>query len=80
LKSFTGTVWDMPSWKAPAKGEGWKGDVKSDSSSGGEAGADKRGRNEESSWVGGSERCGSRGGEQSMMVGIESSPVRGVVA
>lgn len=31
LRSFTGVVWDVPSWKAPNRGSAFSEDVKSDS-------------------------------------------------
>lgn len=63
-------MWDMPSWKAPPKDQGFSGDVKSDSSSEVKA-------VDQSSRVG-SEGRSSREGDQTgvmgMGMGMESSP------
>jgi hypothetical protein len=71
LKSFTGTVWGMSSWKAPPREQGFAGDVKSDS-----AGSSEPKPVNDSSNVG-SERSRSHAGgdgDTTMMNGMESSP------
>ncbi|KAF7190473.1 INO80 complex subunit 4 [Pseudocercospora fuligena] len=66
LKSFTGTMWSMSTWKAPPKDQGFSGDVKSDSSS------DIKPVNDSSALP--SERSHSHVGEDTMMTGMQSSP------
>ncbi|KYG45679.1 hypothetical protein M433DRAFT_45170, partial [Acidomyces richmondensis BFW] len=75
IKSFTGTVWGMRSWKAPRREESFPGDVKSDSTGSSEL------KPNESSAVA-SERSNSNmgHGEPVPMNGIESSPAPAAVA
>ncbi|CAK3752119.1 INO80 complex subunit 4 [Lecanosticta acicola] len=81
LKSFTGAIWSMPSWKAPPRDQGFAGDVKSDSTGSSEV----KPVNESSAVA--SERSHSHlggetatGGDTTMMNGIESSPAPPIAA
>ncbi|KAL9533101.1 hypothetical protein SMMN14_03316 [Sphaerulina musiva] len=67
LKSFTGMTWNLSSWKAPPKDQGFPGDVKSDSASSSEL------KPNQSSALQ-SERSHSHVGEDTMMTGMQSSP------
>lgn len=69
LKSFTGTVWNMPSWRAPE----FPGDVKSDSTGGSSEVKESSAVASERSNAG-----GENGGGDPMM--IESSPAPATVA
>ncbi|CAK1357484.1 INO80 complex subunit 4 [Cercospora beticola] len=67
LKSFTGTTWNLSSWKAPPKDQGFPGDVKSDSASSSDM------KLNQSSAVQ-SDRSHSHVGEDTVMTGMQSSP------
>jgi hypothetical protein len=76
VKSFTGAMWAMGSWKAPLRDQGFPGDVKSDSASS----SDVK-QNHESSAVQ-SERSHSHvdAGDDTFMTGMQSSPAPAVAA
>ncbi|KAF3002429.1 hypothetical protein E8E13_003902 [Curvularia kusanoi] len=71
LRSFTGVVWDVPSWKAPNRGSAFSEDVKSDST-----GSSDTKVKDESSAV--SEKSGLNGDASTplppLMEGLNSSP------
>ncbi|KAI5367459.1 Putative INO80 complex, subunit Ies4 protein [Septoria linicola] len=67
IKSFTGAAWQLSSWKAPPKDQGFPGDVKSDSASSSDM------KLNQSSAVQ-SDRSHSHVGEDTMMTGMQSSP------
>ena len=72
LKSFTGTAWAMPSWKAPARDASFSGDVKSDTT-----GSSELKMNGSSALP--SEHSHAEG-DTMMTNGIESSPAPPVAA
>ncbi|KAG9205528.1 hypothetical protein G6514_008170 [Epicoccum nigrum] len=71
LRSFTGVVWDVPSWKAPNRGSAFSEDVKSDST-----GSSDTKVKDESSAV--SEKSGLNGDASTplppLLEGLNSSP------
>lgn len=73
LRSFTGVVWDVSSWKAPSRGSAFSEDVKSDST-----GSSDTKVKDESSAI--SEKSGLNGDAASatplppLMEGLNSSP------
>lgn len=71
LRSFTGVVWDVPSWKAPSRSSAFSEDVKSDST-----GSSDTKVKDESSAV--SEKSGLNGDASTplppLMEGLNSSP------
>jgi hypothetical protein len=71
LRSFTGVVWDVPSWKAPNRGSAFSEDVKSDST-----GSSDTKVKDESSAI--SEKSGLNGDASTplppLMEGLNSSP------
>lgn len=69
IKSFTGLLWDMPSWKAPLRHSAFSGDVKSDST--GSSDAKPIGS---SALPSEHSNSGVDGGDPMAMNGIESSP------
>nr|POE59285.1 ino80 complex subunit 4 [Quercus suber] len=73
IKSFTGNLWGVDSWKAPKRDDSFSGDVKSDSTGSSEL------KPQASSAVG-SERSHSNvdGGDTIMTNGLESSPAPAV--
>ncbi|EMC99169.1 hypothetical protein BAUCODRAFT_31490 [Baudoinia panamericana UAMH 10762] len=75
IKSFTGVMWGMPSWKAPQRDNGFAGDVKSDST-----GSSDLKRNDSSAVGSDRSHSGMDVGDTTMMNGIESSPAPPVPA
>jgi hypothetical protein len=74
IKSFTGTFWGMPTWKAPVRESGFAGDVKSDST-----GSSDMKPNDSSAMP--SERSNSGGDNADVVMnGMESSPAPPVAA
>jgi len=69
LKSFTGTVWNMSSWRAPKKDDIFPGDVQSDSNGSSEAKRDAC-----SAVQSDKSNSGADGIDQPMTNGLESSP------
>lgn len=75
LKSFTGTVWGLNTWKAPPRENASNGEVKSDSAGSSEV------RPTQGSSVAPSERSnGGNGAGATSMLGLESSPAPAVLA
>ena len=66
LKSFTGTVWAVPTWKAPMRQSSFSGDVKSDSNSSSDL------VNNRSSAL--ASEMDVDGGDTTMVNGMDSSP------
>ena len=75
LKSFTGTTWDLSSWKAPPRDSTFSGDVKSDS-----GGSSEMKPNESSAVPSERSNSGMDGGDRTLNSVMESSPAPPVAA
>ena len=74
IKSFTGMMWGMPSWKAPTRDASFAGDVKSDSTGSSEA------KPVGSSALPSEHSNSGIDGGDAMMNGLESSPAPPIAA
>lgn len=75
IKSFTGTMWGMPTWKAPERDAGFPGDVKSDTT-----GSSDLKPNNSSAVASERSHSGNDNGESTLMHGMESSPAPAIAA
>ena len=75
IKSFTGTIWDMSSWKTMSRDSAFAGDVKSDST-----GSSELKPNSSSALASERSNSGVDGGDVTMTNGLESSPAPPVAA
>ena len=75
IKSFTGTIWDMSSWKTLSRDSAFTGDVKSDST-----GSSELKPNGSNALPSERSNSGADGGDAMLTNGLESSPAPPVAA